>query len=255
MSRPDPVSIVVAVRGTAQDLPGLFANVAVQAYLGDVDVVVVDHGPRPVIDAVALQRWWVPTRVVHESRPGLSHAHNTGIEAATGRWVLITTVEAVPAAGWVRAMVSALTHSGASLAGGRVLPKFTAARPPVISTDVLSLFVPTRWPDIACELEPPWELSGHSLGMPRDEELRFDHQTAPHRPDGAVRDLAARLQQDRLLVTLVPDAVVYQRIRPQDLTFRALWKRARSQQVPLSRLLPAHPHALTRFGDRLGCGR
>ncbi|MFD0386258.1 glycosyltransferase [Streptomyces stramineus] len=112
-----------------QELPGLFAHLAVQTYLGEIDVVVVDHGPRPVIDATALRRWWVPTRVVHEPRPGLPHAHNTGIEAATGRWILITSPDAMPAPDWVRAMVSALTHSGASLAGGRVLPQFTAARP------------------------------------------------------------------------------------------------------------------------------
>ncbi|MFI8943173.1 glycosyltransferase [Streptomyces syringium] len=98
MTCPDPVTVVVAARGTTQALPGLFANLAVQTYLGEVDVVVVDHGPRPVIDATALRRWWVPTRVVHEPRPGLSYAHNTGIEAASGRWILITSPEVIPAA-------------------------------------------------------------------------------------------------------------------------------------------------------------
>ncbi|WP_367132794.1 MULTISPECIES: glycosyltransferase [Streptomyces] len=255
MSRPDPVSIVVAVRGTTQGLPELFASLAVQTYLGDVDVVVVDHGPQPVIDQVSLQRWWVPTRVVHEPRPGLSHAHNSGIAAATGRWVLITTVGAVPDIDWVRFMVSALTYSGASLTGGRVLPQFTATRPPVLSADVLSLFMPAQWPEIPCELEPPWELSGHSLGMPRDEELRFCQATSPgpRHPDGAVQDLAARVQKDGRLVTVVPDAVVYRRIRPQDLTFRALWRRTRWHRVPLTRLL--RPHTSAGAGARVGCGR
>ncbi|MEW2581397.1 glycosyltransferase family A protein [Streptomyces syringium] len=85
MTCPDPVTVVVAARGTGA-LPGLFANLAVQTYLGEINVVVVDHGPRPVIDATALRRWWVPTQVVHEPRPALSHAHNRGIEAATGQW-------------------------------------------------------------------------------------------------------------------------------------------------------------------------
>lgn len=258
MTRPDAVTVVVAVPGTTHSLPCLSANLAVQTYLGDVDVVVVDHGPRPAIDATALRRWWVPTRVVHEPRPGLPYALNTGIEAATGRWILLTSPEAIPAADWVRTMVSALTHSGASLAGGRVLPQFTAARAPALPPDVLSLFMPTRWPEIPCELEPPYALSGCNLGMPRAEELRFDRPAASPgrgRPGCAVRDLAARVQQDGQLVTVVPDAVVYRRIDSRDLTVRALWRRARRHQVPISRLLRARPHASSGLGVRLGCGR
>ncbi|GAA0480196.1 glycosyltransferase family 2 protein [Streptomyces sp. NPDC046215] len=258
MTCPDPVTVVVAVRGTPQELPGLFAHLAVQTYLGEIDVVVVDHGPRPVIDATALRRWWVPTRVVHEPRPGLPHAHNTGIEAATGRWILITSPDAMPAPDWVRAMVSALTHSGASLAGGRVLPQFTAARPPALPPDVLSLFMPTHWPQTPCELESPYELSGCNLGMPRAEELRFDHQPAtrgPRHPRHGARELALRVQKDGRLATVVPGAVVYRNIRPQDLTMRALWKRARWHQVPVSRVLRPHPHNPAGLRARLGCGR
>ncbi|MGI5526855.1 glycosyltransferase [Streptomyces syringium] len=258
MTRPDPVTVVVAVPGTTHGLPELFANIAVQTYLGDVDVVVVDHGPRPAIDTTALRRWWVPTRVVHEPRPGLSYALNTGIEAGTGRWILITSPDAIPAADWVRAMVSTLTHSGASLAGGRVLPQFTAARAPVLPSEVLSLFMPTQWPDIPCELEPPYALSDYNLGMPRTEGPRFDCQLASpgqRRPGHGARELAARVQRDGHLVTVVPDAVVYRRIRPQDLTLRALWRRARWHQVPISRLLRAHPHTPSGLGVPLRYGR
>ncbi|MFI8943174.1 hypothetical protein [Streptomyces syringium] len=94
--------------------------------------------------------------------------------------------------------------------------------------------------------------------MPRAEELRFDHQPATlgqRHPSQGARELAARVQKDGRLVTVVPGAVVYRSIRSQDLTIRALWRRARWHQVPVSRVLRPHPHNPARLRARLGWGR
>ncbi|MEU5428517.1 glycosyltransferase [Streptomyces olivoreticuli] len=244
MSSAEPVSVVVAVHDTnsVRALPELFATLAVQDYRGDVEIIVVDHHPRPTVQPASLRTWWLPTRVIHEPRAGLSQARNTGISAATGPWVLITDPHARPAPGWVRAMVIALTHSGAGLAGGRVVPQFTAARAPVVPPAVLRLFAPTCWPEAACELTLPWGVSGCNLGMRRSAGLRFDTRFG-HQLSCEELEMIVRVRWAGEFVIVAPDAVVRRAIHPYDLTLRAVGARAWWNGVSIARLMHIHPYA------------
>ncbi|WKK23911.1 glycosyltransferase [Streptomyces olivoreticuli] len=244
MNAAGPVSVIVAVRDKngMRALPELFATLAVQDYRGDVEVIVVDHHPRPTIQPTALRTWRLPTRVIHEPRAGLSQARNTGISAATGHWVLITDPHARPTPGWVRAMVAALTHSGAGLAGGQVVPQFTAARAPVVPPAVLRLFAPTRWPEAACELAPPWWVAGCNLGMRRSAGLRFDTRFG-HQLSCAELEMTVRAQWAGEFAIVAPDAVVRRAVHPYDLTLRAVGARAWWHGVSVARLMHIHPYA------------
>ena len=96
------------------------------------EIVIVDNNPdggaRSQVAAMA-QDSAVPIRYVGEPRPGISHARNTGIAAARGRYVafLDDDEEALP--GWLAAHLATVRRTGADGVVGAVnacLPGGTA---------------------------------------------------------------------------------------------------------------------------------
>ncbi len=239
------VSVVVAVRGNAAALPGLVAALAAQdVAVGDVELVVVDNHTRPAALAVFVENTPVPTRVVHEPRPGLSRARNTGIRGARGDYVLITDPDARPATSWVRRLVAALERTGAYCAGGKVVPRWTGARPPRLDPRVARLFVPPVWPDRVSPLAAPYWLVGCNLGFRRDPLPRFDERFGVRgRRHLSCEDLeiVIRAQRAGLGVVVVPGAVVARAVHPADRRVTALVGRAFWHGVSIARLVNAHP--------------
>ncbi len=103
----------------------------------DMELLVVDNGST---DGTA--QWlaarlaagaWPQVRLLHESRPGKSHAVNRGVAHATGSLLLFTDDDVVPDTGWVGAMARAMEESGADFGVGRVLPLWEAPPPAWLS--------------------------------------------------------------------------------------------------------------------------
>ncbi|MGH3536816.1 MAG: glycosyltransferase family 2 protein [Pseudonocardiaceae bacterium] len=248
-------SVVVAVRGNAAALTGLAAALAGQdVAAGDLELIVVDNHHRPQISARCVENPSVPTRVVHETRPGLSRARNTGIRAARGDYVLITDPDARPVSSWVRQLVAALEHTGAYCAGGKVVPRWTGTRPLRLDPRVAQLFVPPAWPDRVVPLAAPYWLVGCNLGFRRDPLPRFDERFGVRgRWHLSCEDLEIVVRTERAEwgVVVVPDAVVARAIHPADRRVSALVGRALWHGVSIARLVNAHPDTEIYDSDRV----
>lgn len=250
------VSVVVAVRGNAAALPGLAATLATQEDVaaGDVELVVVDNHTRPQALAVFVENTPLPARVVHQPRPGVSRARNTGISATYGDYVLITDPDARPAPNWVSRLVAALEHTGAYCAGGKVVPRWTGRRPLRLHPRVAQLFVPPVWPDRVAPLAAPYWLLGCNLGFRRDPLPRFDERLGVRgRRHLSCEDLeiVARAQRAGLGVVVAPDAVVARAIHPADRRVTALVGRAFWHGVSIARLVNAYPDTEIYDSDRV----
>ncbi len=246
---------MVAVRGNAAALPGLTAALATQdVAAGDVELIAVDNHTRPQVPAIFVGNTPLPARIVHEPRPGLSRARNTGIRAARGDYILITDPDARPATTWVRHLVDALEHTGAYCVGGKVVPRWTGTRPPRLDPRVGQLFVPPAWPDRVAPLTAPYWLVGCNLGFRRDPLPRFDERFGVRgRRHLSCEDLeiVARAQRAGLDVVVTPDAVVARAIHRADRRVTALVGRAFWHGVSIARLVNAHPDIEIYDSDRV----
>lgn len=242
------VSVVVAVRGNTEDLDGLTRAIRAQDWPNtDLELIVVDNHPTPVLPPGTQHVGTLTYRVVHQPQAGLSRARNTGIEHAAGQIVLITDPDARPEPTWVERMVNALDDTGAYCAGGRVEPHFTDGTTSTdVPPDVLQLFVPPTWPQTTTELVAPYWIVGCNLAIRRDPPPRFDTRlgvTGRRHLSCEELELTVRGQHDGHLVVVVPDAVVHRAIHPTDLTPAAIRSRAYWHGVSIARLLQLHPTA------------
>jgi succinoglycan biosynthesis protein ExoM len=92
------------------------------------EIVVVDNDPAASAAAIVAEiaaAASVPVRHVHETRPGISHARNTGVAAAAGRYLVFLDDDEETAPDWLAAFVATIRTSGADLAVGPVYPRFT----------------------------------------------------------------------------------------------------------------------------------
>jgi len=101
---------------------------------GPVEIIVVDNDPAGSARETALAmaaHSAIPIRYVHEVRAGISHARNTGVANATGRYLVFIDddEEAVP--GWLAAFLAVMRRTDADLAVGPVYPKFPGVMQPV----------------------------------------------------------------------------------------------------------------------------
>jgi succinoglycan biosynthesis protein ExoM len=93
------------------------------------EIVVVDNDPagsaEPAVREIAAEAS-APIRYVHEPRPGISHARNTGVAAAAGRDLVFLDDDEEPAPEWLASFVATIRNSGADLVVGPVYPRFAA---------------------------------------------------------------------------------------------------------------------------------
>ncbi len=96
------------------------------------EIVVVDNDPagsaRPVIAALAANSA-VPIRYVGESRPGISHARNTGVAAAAGRYVAFLDDDEEADPGWLAALLATMRRYGGDVVKGPVCPRLPDCNP------------------------------------------------------------------------------------------------------------------------------
>ncbi|WP_459386213.1 glycosyltransferase [Streptomyces sp. L500] len=239
------MSVVIVVRDQVRDLHRLLHQLSRQDYLGPLDVVIVDANTRPTLARAHYMAYPMPVTLIHETQPSLACAHNRGIDAAAGEWILVAAPEVVPGPTWVSTMVRALANSGAALAGGQVLPDYPTATGPRLSKGVLSLFMPTRWPSEPTEVFGPWLLASCNLGMPRSAVLRFDTDFNAGGRFVLCEDLLTMLRTQAAgeFALLDPRAMVRRVINDRDLTLLAVARRAWWQGLALARAAHSVPSA------------
>ena len=97
-----------------------------------VEIVVVDNDPagsaRPVIDRLAGQSA-VPIRYLSELRPGISHARNTGIAAAAGRYLAFMDDDEEADPRWLAEMIGTMRRFGGDVIKGPVRPRLPDCNP------------------------------------------------------------------------------------------------------------------------------
>lgn len=128
------LTVAVCTRDRARLLGGALDRLARQwtRICHDCEVLVVDNGSsdctRIVLDEAA-RRWGV--RALHEPRTGLSHARNTAMQGARGKWVVFTDDDVVWSDGWLQAWVGAASKcsEGIGWMGGPVRPAWEGQRP------------------------------------------------------------------------------------------------------------------------------
>jgi succinoglycan biosynthesis protein ExoM len=91
------------------------------------EILVVDNDPQgsaaPVAERIAAASA-IPIRYVLETRPGISHARNTGVAHAAGRYLAFLDDDEVVGPDWLAQLLDALRRFGADAVVGPVLPHF-----------------------------------------------------------------------------------------------------------------------------------
>jgi succinoglycan biosynthesis protein ExoM len=122
------ITVVIPSYRRPHDLARAIDSVRAQRDIAVPDeILVVDNDPdgsaRPVAERFAAGPC-VPIRCVHEPRPGISHARNTGVTESSGRYLAFLDDDEVVEPRWLAHLFDALNRFGADAAVGPVLPRF-----------------------------------------------------------------------------------------------------------------------------------
>ena len=193
------------------------------------EVIVVDNdaagSARPTVEAAAA-RGIVPVRYVGESRPGISHARNTGIVNAAGRYVVFIDDDEEAEPGWLAAFLDTAQRFSADVVIGPVLPRFP---PDAGVADAYRRKVYTR---DAClptgTVLPRWSGIGNTL---LDKARCFGDTAEPFDPrlglSGGEDALFLRgLMRRGCRVVWCAEAIAWEAIPPDRLDTRYLLRRA-----------------------------
>jgi hypothetical protein len=125
---PVDVSIVILTFRRTHLLPPLLRRCAAQTGLDGLttEIVVVDNNPNcAAAETVAMLARAIPAlRYVSQTRRGISHARNAGVQAARGRLIAFVDDDEMPRPDWLGQLVAAQRAYVADVVFGPVLPVF-----------------------------------------------------------------------------------------------------------------------------------
>jgi lipopolysaccharide/colanic/teichoic acid biosynthesis glycosyltransferase/glycosyltransferase involved in cell wall biosynthesis len=99
------VSVIVPAFNAASTLKACLAALNNQTYPHDLyEVIVVDDGSTDTTASIAQD---AGARLIHKKNQGPAAARNSGVEAATGDFVLFTDADCAPAPDWIEKMIEA----------------------------------------------------------------------------------------------------------------------------------------------------
>jgi succinoglycan biosynthesis protein ExoM len=128
-------TIVIPSFRRPRDLERAIASVlAQQGATGSYEILVVDNDPDGSAAETAQKmaaRSHVPIRYVHEARPGISHARNTGVAHATGRYLAFLDDDEEVEPQWLARLLAVFAQFGADAVVGPVLPRFPEDGPEI----------------------------------------------------------------------------------------------------------------------------
>jgi succinoglycan biosynthesis protein ExoM len=128
LTRMIETSVVIPTYRRPGDLARAIASVvAQQGVAASFEIIVVDNDPdgsvRSLVAGMAAESP-VPIRYVHEARPGISHARNTGVASATGRYLAFLDDDEEVDPDWLAYFLGTLQKFAADAVVGPVLPRF-----------------------------------------------------------------------------------------------------------------------------------
>jgi succinoglycan biosynthesis protein ExoM len=121
-------TIVIPSYRRPGDLARAIASVLAQEEVAaPYEILVVDNDPQgaaaPVAERLAAASP-IPIRNVHETRPGISHARNTGVAHAAGRYLAFLDDDEVVEPHWLAHLLDTMRRFDADAVVGPVLPHF-----------------------------------------------------------------------------------------------------------------------------------
>ena len=131
------VTVIIATYNRAAMLDECLAHLRTQRFLPGDSVIVVDNGS---VDGTAATvgrhqaAWSASLRLLHEPRPGKSHAIARALAEASGDVLVFTDDDINVGAGWLDAIRTAMTDSEVALSGGPVAPRWEMGVPEWIRT-------------------------------------------------------------------------------------------------------------------------
>ena len=242
-------SIIICTRNRAESLQRTLSAVLQQRYDTDrLEIVVVDNAStdhtKSIVESCLAES---PFRVryVVESRVGLSHARNRGVEQASGGIVIFLDDDAFPAkASWVQQLVSAYADPRVGAAGGDLVPVWPHGKRPEWMHDQLLYSLGLTRFDHADTTEThyplyPWG-ANISYRKERVERLggfspRLGRQGGQPL-SGEETELCLRLEQTGDKVVYVPGAVVHHDVAPEQLTTESIKHYAVYQGISEARI-------------------
>jgi len=125
------ITIIIPTYNRPDYLARALASCIAQEGVGATfEILVVDNNPdgsaKPQVETMA-QRSAVPVRYVHEPRAGISHARNTGVAAAAGRYIAFVDDDQEVDPGCLAALLAAIRRFGADAVFGAIYPMFPVA--------------------------------------------------------------------------------------------------------------------------------
>lgn len=136
MSAPRPVSLSIVLctynRATQLDRTLESLNGLTQPADVPLELVVINNNSKdatPDVCRAFETRARLPYRWVTETRQGLSHARNRGLEEATGSAVIFTDDDITVPAAWAQAYAAAFRDHDADAVFGRIVPEWGGDRP------------------------------------------------------------------------------------------------------------------------------
>jgi glucosyl-dolichyl phosphate glucuronosyltransferase len=140
------LSVVICTYQRAASLARTLDSVVAQGAAADAEVLVVDNGSADGTRDVVRQ--YRTVRYIREPRLGLCHARNRGWREAAAPIVAFLDDDAVAAAGWVAAVLSAFADGDPTVGcvGGPVVPEWEVPAPAWMSRDVSLALAIVDWP-------------------------------------------------------------------------------------------------------------
>lgn len=129
-------SVVVCTYNRCESLADtLKALAALQVPAGFAwELIVVDNNSRDAtrqtVEAFQAAHPLLAVRYLFEPQQGLSNARNSGIAAATGRYLVFTDDDVLPAPDWLVVLVQGMRDHHCTAAGGYIEPLWLAPPPP-----------------------------------------------------------------------------------------------------------------------------
>ena len=129
------------------------------------ELITVDNASTDDSATVAQARG---ARVIFESRVGLTHARNTGVEYASAEWVWFLDDDVAPQPGWADAVLRATGRPDVGLIAGRIVLRWPAREPAWLPPEFRGSYSALDLGDVAGPLEWPRFPFGANMGVRSD---------------------------------------------------------------------------------------